>query len=246
MIFFTKMHGLGNDYIVINKMNNKNKISDSNLPQITRYMCNRHFGIGADGVILIDKSNEADFKMNIYNSDGSKAEMCGNGIRCCTKYIHDNELTQKREIKIETLVGIRTTYIKTYNGIDEITVNMGKPIMIGETNIEIENQKIKLYNVSMGNPHAICFVNDIENINIEKYGSIIEKDNHYPQRTNVEFVKIVDKSIIKMRVWERGVGETFACGTGACAVSAICSKLGKTRRTTRVILKGRRIKNKLG
>lgn len=253
MINFTKMHGLGNDYLFINCINNR--FNTEKVAQNARYMCNRHFGIGADGIILINKSNVADFKMNIYNSDGSEAEMCGNGIRCFAKYVYDNKLTTKTEIKIETLCGIKEAYIIKNSNIEEITVNMGNPILdakkipvnlekddynlkIPKITLDIENKTIDVYSISMGNPHTIMFVNEIEKIDVKKIGKFIENDRHFPEKTNVEFIKIIDRSTIKMRVWERGTGETMACGTGACAVAVLSNLLGFTRKKCKVLLMG--------
>ena len=260
MIFFTKMHGLGNDYLFINCIDKVNYIAKENIPQMARFMSNRHFGIGADGIILINKSQIADFKMNIYNSDGSEAQMCGNGIRCFAKYVYDNKFTTKQKITIETLCGIKTAYINEINNeTNEITIEMGEPIFepekipviieneedkqpIAKINIEIEGVNFELYNISMGNPHAVTLVDNVEKINIEKIGKIIENDIHYPEKTNVEFIQILDKSTIKMRVWERGTGETMACGTGSCAVAVICNKLGLTRKNSKIQLKGGELK----
>lgn len=257
-IHFTKMHGLGNDYVVINCIDNQNKIEIHDRPKNARYLCNRNFGVGADGIILIENSTVANFKMSIYNKDGSEAQMCGNGIRCCAKYIKDNRLIDKEEIKIETLSGIKIAYVRKSEinkEIQEITIDMGVPIfendkipvILDKTEEKYIIPKVKLkglenfnevYCVSIGNPHAIVFCNNIDDINIEEIGKKIENDIHFPEKINVEFVKVLGVSSIKMRVWERGVGETFACGTGACAVAVICNKLGFTRKRSKVYLKG--------
>lgn len=270
-INFTKMHGLGNDYLVINCINDKNIIEETDISRIARYLCNRNFGVGADGIILVNKSKMADFRMSIYNSDGSEAQMCGNGIRCFAKYVYDNNLIENQEINIETLAGIKSAYIRKArmnNEISEITVDMGKAIFekeqipvlieenediseetIGEERANTENvlAKVKLnilkkeleaYCVSIGNPHAIIFCENVEEIPIKEFGSIIEKDEHFPEKTNVEFIQVLGSSSIKMRVWERGVGETYACGTGACAVAVVCNKLKLTKSNLTVYLKG--------
>lgn len=260
MIQFTKMHGLGNDYLFINCIENKNYIEKENIPRITRYLCNRNFGVGADGIILINKSKIADFKMDIYNSDGSKAQMCGNGIRCFAKYVYDNKLIEKKEIKIETLCGIKTAYIieSTMNRyIQEIKIDMGEaifekekiPVISQESenklvkiNLKVLDKNLQAYCVSIGNPHTILFCENVDNIPIKEYGSLIEKDKHFPEKTNVEFVQVLGSSSIKMRVWERGSGETYACGTGACAVSVVCNQLGFTRKNVMVYLKGGELK----
>ncbi len=231
MIKFTKMEGLGNDYVYIDctKMQEQDVIETSKLAQ---KISDRHFGIGADGLILICKSEIADFKMRMFNSDGTEAQMCGNGIRCVAKYVYDNKLTRNTNINIETLAGIKKIDLTIENGKATLaTVNMGRPILepekipvIAKEN-PVKNLKIKADDkefiftcVSMGNPHAITVVDDVDKFNIQKYGAILENDEHFPERANIEFIQIIDKTHIKMRVWERGSGETLACGTGACAV----------------------------
>lgn len=249
---FTKMTGLGNDYLYINLIDSKNQIANKDMPKISRYMSNRHFGIGADGIILIEKSNIADFKMRIFNQDGSEAEMCGNGIRGFAKYVYDNKLATSKNISIETLAGIRTVKVYTVNGkVDLVEVNMGKASIIKNDDIIPENEKIpiklefeiegkKLVGtfVSIGNPHFVIFEKNIEKLNIEKIGKVIENDKHFPNRVNVEFATIIDRGNIKMRVWERGSGETYACGTGACASVKIANFYGLVRENVKVYLKG--------
>ena len=242
---FTKMQGLGNDYIYINCIDKNYEKIYSNISKL----CNRNFGIGSDGVILIMKSKIADFKMRIFNADGTEAEMCGNGIRCVGKFVYDKKLTVKQEIKIETLCGIKTLKLKVINNkVTQVQVDMGEPNfipsqipVIGDNNkkeINIENKKLKLMCVSMGNPHAVVVVDDVKKVNIEKYGPIIENNDIFPERTNVEFVEILDNKNIKMRVWERGAKETLACGTGACASSVICNMEGLTENDVDVHLLG--------
>ena len=249
---FTKMTGLGNDYLYINLIDSKNQIANKDIPKISRYMSNRHFGVGADGIILIEKSNIADFKMRIFNQDGSEAQMCGNGIRGFAKYVYDNKLTTSKNISIETLAGIRTVKVYTVNGkVDLVEVNMGKASIIKNDDIIPENEKIpiklefeiegkKLVGtfVSIGNPHFVIFEKNIEKLNIEKIGKVIENDKHFPNRVNVEFATIIDRGNIKMRVWERGSGETYACGTGACASVKIANFYGLVRENVKVYLKG--------
>ena len=227
MIKFTKMHGLGNDYVYIDAINQKIE----NRSELAKFVSDRHFGIGSDGLILICPSEKADFRMQMFNQDGSEAEMCGNGIRCVGKYVYDNGLTKKQNISIETLAGIKKLHLICNNDIcEEIEVDMGEPKfktpdfpeIQGETitrdmNISVGNDEYRFTLVSMGNPHAIAFVEDVDQIPLDKYGPIIENNSKFPNRINVEFVQIEDKNNIKMRVWERGSGETFACGTGACA-----------------------------
>lgn len=235
MLYFTKMTGLGNDYIYINCMDRaENNIAKFDMETMQEMVCklsDRHFGIGGDGVILIEDSNLADFKMRIFNSDGSEAEMCGNGIRCVGKYVYDKRLIDKQEISIETMAGIKNLKLMCENGIcSKVCVDMGEPVFKSEDlptfldkkvtkdlKLEIDDKNFRFTLVSMGNPHAVTFVDNIQEIPLEKYGPVVENDSIFPNRTNVEFVEIEDKKHIKMRVWERGSGETLACGTGACA-----------------------------
>ena len=238
---FTKMHGLGNDYIYIETIKDNHQIDkEKNIQEVVRYLSDRHFGIGGDGVIFIEKSKNADFKMRMFNSDGSEAEMCGNGIRCFAKYVYDEGFTQKEIIKIETLAGIKeVTFIKDkQNRIEKVKVNMGIPKIEEKKQIFLFDEKMEINVISMGNPHAIIFVDNVEHIDIEKYGSFIENHEIFPQKTNVEFVQILDKNLIKMRVWERGAGETLACGTGACA-SVVAGAINHlTRRKVKTLLTG--------
>lgn len=246
-IQFTKMHGLGNDYIYIDAIKNKDLkeiFTRYSLGALVRYLSDRHFGIGGDGVIFLDSSTVADFKMRIFNSDGTEAEMCGNGIRAFAKYIYDNSLAEGEILKIETLAGIkeikREKYLTGINNeeIDEYVVNMGQPKVWGKTELEISDNKIETINISIGNPHAVIFVENVDNIQIDKIGPIIENYKYFPQKTNVEFVQILDKNLIKVRVWERGSGETLACGTGSCAavIAGVTNNL--TKRKVKVLLQG--------
>lgn len=219
---FTKMQGIGNDYIYINCLNEEYKEIYKFIPKI----CNRNFGIGSDGVIMILPSDVADCKMRIINSDGSEGEMCGNGIRCVGKYLYDKRITNKSEISVETLAGIKKLKLKTENNfVTEVTVDMGEPSIEKDyiKKIYVGKKLIELKCISMGNPHAVVIVNELENLEIEKIGPIIENNIIFPNRTNVEFVRILDRSNIQLRVWERGSGETLACGTGASASSVICA-----------------------
>ena len=246
-IQFTKMHGLGNDYIYIDAIKNKDLkeiFTRYSLGALVRYLSDRHFGIGGDGVIFLDSSTVADFKMRIFNSDGTEAEMCGNGIRAFAKYIYDNSLAKGEILKIETLAGIkeikREKYFTGINNeeIDEYVVNMGQSKVWGKTELEILDNKIETINISIGNPHAVIFVENVDNIQIDKIGPIIENYKYFPQKTNVEFVQILDKNLIKVRVWERGSGETLACGTGSCAavIAGVTNNL--TKRKVKVLLQG--------
>lgn len=252
MLEFTKMTGLGNDYIYVD-CTNGTKIK--NVSEVTKKLSDRHFGIGADGLILIDKSEneDADFKMRIFNSDGSEAEMCGNGIRCVAKYIHDNKLFDKDKISIETLAGIKKVKLleEPTGDCNEVIVDMGEPLFQDnnipydvfeafnkDLDLDVKDGKMRFTVVSMGNPHAITFVEDVNNIDITSYGPEVENNPVFPNRTNVEFVQIIDKNDIKVRVWERGVGETFACGTGACAAVVACGLNGYTDENVNVELPG--------
>ena len=248
MIKFTKMHGLGNDYVYIDAINQKVENESS----LAKFVSNRHFGIGSDGLILICKSNVAEFKMRMFNSDGSEAEMCGNGIRCVGKFVYDKGLTNKTTVKIETLAGIKTLILNIKEGkVETARVDMGEPILEAEKIpviskeqpvknlvLEAEEKKFKFTCVSMGNPHAITIVDDTKKFDVEKYGRILEVDKVFPKKANIEFVQIADKENIKMRVWERGAGETLACGTGACATAVACNLNGLTERKVNIELLG--------
>ena len=248
MIKFTKMHGLGNDYVYIDTINQKIEKEE----KLAKFVSNRNFGIGSDGLILICKSNIADFKMKMFNSDGSEAEMCGNGIRCVGKFVYDKGLTNKTTIKIETLAGIKTLILNTKEGkVETVRVDMGEPILEAEKipvistenpvknlELEAENKKFKFTCVSMGNPHAITIVENTKEFDVEKYGKILEIDKAFPKKANIEFAQIIDKNNIKMRVWERGAGETLACGTGACATAVACNLNDLTDRNVNIELLG--------
>lgn len=248
MIKFTKMHGLGNDYVYIDAINQKIENESS----LAKFVSNRHFGIGSDGLILICKSDIADFQMRMFNSDGSEAEMCGNGIRCVGKFVYDKGLTDKTIVKIETLAGIKTLVLNTKDGkVETARVDMGEPILetekipviskeqpVKNLELEAENKKFKFTCVSMGNPHAITIVENTKEFDVEKYGKILEVDKAFPKKANIEFAQIIDKENIKMRVWERGAGETLACGTGACATAVACNLNGLTGRKVNIELLG--------
>ena len=260
MLNFTKMTGLGNDYIYVD-CTDGTKIK--NIPEVAKTLSERHFGIGSDGLILIDKSDNsnADFKMRIFNSDGSEAEMCGNGIRCVGKFIHDHKLSNKDKIAIDTLAGIKKVkLIEDEAGeCNDVIVDMGEPVFqdknipyniyepfTKDLDINVEGEKMRFTVVSMGNPHAVTFVENLEDLQIEMCGPIIENNPIFPHRTNVEFVEISDKNNIKVRVWERGVGETFACGTGACAAVVASGLNGYTDENVTVSLPGGKLKIEWG
>lgn len=234
MMKFTKMHGLGNDYVYMDCT--KSGIPD-NVSDLAQFVSNRHFGIGSDGLILICASDTCDFKMKMYNADGSEAQMCGNGIRCVGKFVYDKGLTNKTNITVETLAGVKVLALNVKNGkVETVKVDMGEPILeakkipvIADEIELVKNLKIialdkefKFTCVSMGNPHAITIVEDVDSFDVEKYGSILEIDKHFPEKANIEFIQIIDRNTVKMRVWERGSGETMACGTGACATTVAC------------------------
>lgn len=250
MIKFTKMQGLGNDYVYID-CTNRQKIE--HMENLVRFLSDRHFGIGADGVIFICSSKIADFQMKMYNADGTEAGMCGNGIRCVGKYVYDNGLTQKQIVTIETKSGIKTLQLYVKEGkVFQVKVDMGTPILnakdipviidkekdINNVRLKVFDKEFEIFCVSMGNPHAIIMVNKLDEFSVEKYGQKIEIDPHFPERTNVEFIEIIDRTHIKMRVWERGTGETLACGTGACASVVACYRNKLTKEKVIVELLG--------
>lgn len=249
---FTKMHGCGNDYIYINGFTEK--IAQDKKTELVQKISDRHFGIGGDGAIFINPSNEADFEMEMYNADGSRAEMCGNGIRCVAKYVYDKGLTDKTNISIISCGKIKYLELFLKDGkVDTVKVNMGAPILCAEEiPVTIEGEKEKVINepitvldkeykmtcVSMGNPHAVVFMDDVENLAIEQIGPYFENHKCFPKRTNTEFVKVIDRKTVQMRVWERGTGETLACGTGCCATVVACVLNGLTDETVTVKLLG--------
>lgn len=251
MMFF-KMQGLGNDYVYIDCINGKEPIDIKNL---TNRLSNRHFGVGSDGLILLCKSKVADLKMRMFNSDGSEAQMCGNGIRCVAKLAYELGLICEEITTIETLSGIKTLKLNIVKGkVKTVEVDMGAPILEAtkipvsssakiedkkvKAEVKVKNRKIELTCVSMGNPHAVTFVNDIKNFKVAEYGPILENADIFPEKANIEFVEVVDKNNIKMRVWERGSGETLACGTGACSSVVASSINGYTDRKVNVQLLG--------
>ncbi len=229
---FTKMQGCGNDYVYINCF--EEKVEDA--PALARKVSDRHFGIGADGLVLIKPSSRDDFTMEMYNADGSQGKMCGNAIRCVGKYVFDHKMTKKRELAVETLAGTKYLSLNVSGDkVSEVTVLMGVPVFepekipvvaegksVVDMPVTVDGRKYRITAVSMGNPHAVIFVEDTKNFPIEKIGPLFERHEMFPERVNTEFVKVLDRENISMRVWERGSGETWACGTGACA-SAVAS-----------------------
>ena len=244
---FTKMQGLGNDYVYVNCFEEKIE----NPPAVARYVSDRHFGIGSDGLIMINPSEVADFEMEMYNADGSRGEMCGNGIRCVAKYVYDYGLTEKTKNSVETLGGIKYLDLTVEDGkVVLVKVDMGKPELksdlipiISENEkvidepIEVDGQVYHMTGVSMGNPHTVIYVDDVKNLDLEKIGPKFENHERFPKRINTEFVHCIDRNTVEMRVWERGSGETLACGTGACAVAvaSILNNLTDTRVTVKLL-----------
>ncbi len=262
---FTKMHGCGNDYIYMNGFTEV--IAQEEKPDLVRRISDRHFGIGGDGAIFINPSEEADFEMEMYNADGSRAEMCGNGIRCVAKYVYDKGLTDKTDISVISCGQIKYLQLFLKEGkVDSVKVNMGAPELrpayipvsmcndsiaqgsvaermpgldriVGEP-IIVQGREYKMTCVSMGNPHAVVFMDDVAGLEIEKIGPYFENHERFPKRINTEFVKVLDAETVQMRVWERGTGETLACGTGCCATVVACILNGLTKDTVKVKLLG--------
>lgn len=247
---FTKMHGCGNDYIYINGF--VETITQDKKPKLAQSLSDRHFGIGGDGVIFINQTDMADFEMEMYNADGSRAEMCGNGIRCVAKYVYDHGMTEKTKLSIISCGQIKYLELFLENGkVSTVKVNMGAPILMAADipvicdsekviadRLEVGDQVYQMTCVSMGNPHAVIFMEDVENLNLEQIGPLFEHHVRFPNRINTEFVKVVDRTHVDMRVWERGTGETLACGTGCCATVVACVLNGLTEEEVAVKLLG--------
>ena len=242
-IKFTKMHGISNDYIYINCM----EVTPERLSELSIEMSDRHTGVGGDGIILICPSEVADFKMRIFNADGSEAKMCGNGSRCVGKYVYDYGLTDKNVVTLETLAGIKTLHLHVNKGkVDSVTVDMGEPVtsvreipviynpviynneMMVNAPVDTSCGVIEMTAVSMGNPHGVVFVDSLDNVDVHGLGRELEIHPMWPDRANIEFAQINSPSEITMRVWERGSGETMACGTGACATAVAAALTGRT------------------
>ncbi|MDD6232157.1 MAG: diaminopimelate epimerase [Frisingicoccus sp.] len=229
---FTKMHGCGNDYVYVNCFEETVK----NPEEAAKIVSDRHYGIGSDGLILICPSDKADFRMAMYNLDGSEGKMCGNGVRCIAKYVYDHHLTDKTRISLETLGGIKYLDLNIKNGkVETVVVDMGEPVLTPEdipvavsgnqaVNIplEVDGKVWYMTCISMGNPHAVVFVDNTKDLDLEKIGPKFEKHPIFPEQVNTEFVHVIDRHTVDMRVWERGSGETLACGTGACATAMAC------------------------
>ena len=245
---FTKMHGIGNDYVYVD-CTRERLLHPERIAQVVSDRCR---GIGSDGLILICPSARADFRMEMYNADGSEGKMCGNGIRCVAKYVYDRGLTDKTRLRVETLSGVKTLELTVAKGrVEQVQVNMGIPILrpeeipavgggdrlVGEP-ISVGGNTYAMTCVSMGNPHAVVFLEDVEGLELERIGPLFEKHERFPQRVNTEFARVLDRESIRMRVWERGSGETLACGTGACATLVAAVLNGYTERQAVVHLSG--------
>lgn len=254
---FTKMHGIGNDYVYVNCFEE----TVENPAEVAKFVSDRHFGIGSDGLILIKPSETADCEMEMYNADGSKSGMCGNGVRCVAKYAYDYGITDKTQISVATGSGIKYLDLTVEDGkVSLVRVDMGEPILapenipvameyagtgehgeleqiVGES-ILVRGSAYTMTCVSMGNPHCIVCVDDVDGFNLEKIGPRFEFHPCFPERVNAEFIKVLDRNTVQMRVWERGSGETWACGTGACAVAVACILNGWTEHTVTVKLRG--------
>lgn len=246
---FSKWQGCGNDFVLFDCLDNP--LADYS--ELAKKVCDRHYGIGADGILIVEPSSVADFRMRIINTDGSEAEMCGNGIRCFARYLYDNQLVTKEEFTVETGAGILVPrIIKENNEVIGVRVDMGEPHLLGEEipvigydgkrvisePLQVEGNTYEMTCVSMGNPHCVIFVDDAEKFPIEKLGTKFEHHSAFPKKTNTEFVQIIDKGHVRMRVWERGAAITLACGTGSCATAVACILNGKTDRNVEVTLDG--------
>ena len=245
---FTKMHGIGNDYVYVNCLEE----NVENPSELSIKVSDRHFGIGSDGLILIKKNKKADFEMEMYNADGSQGAMCGNGIRCVAKYVYDYGLTDKTSISVDTKSGIKYLELTVENGkVSLVKVNMGQPELeaakipmiykkekVISQPLGVNDDVYEVTAVSMGNPHAVVYMDEIGKLEIEKIGPYFEKHPAFPEGVNTEFVHVIDENTVEMRVWERGSGETLACGTGACAVAVACVLNGYTNDEVTVKLLG--------
>ena len=251
---FTKWQGCGNDFVLVNGFSER--LDEEDLAALAQKICDRHYGIGADGLILVLPSKAADFRMRILNADGSEAEMCGNGIRCFAGVVHDEGLSDKEEFTVETGAGILVPRLQLADGkLQGVRVDMGEPTLAGdripvlgfgaahvvEQPIEAGGETLSMTCVSMGNPHCVIFVEDAEAVPIEKLGPLLERHEAFPKKTNVEFAAVLDASHIRMRVWERGAAVTLACGTGSCATLVAAALTGRTERAAEVQLDGGRL-----
>jgi len=246
---FTKMQGAGNDYVYLDCFAQE---VPENLAELARAMSDRHFGIGADGLILICPSEQADAEMRMFNADGSRSEMCGNGIRCVAKYVYDHSIASKETLQIESAGKIYRLQLSIHNGlVDQVRVDMGEPIFeakqipttlqgepVTEVSLTLPDHDLKVTCVSMGNPHCVIFVEEATEKLVHTVGPLVENDTHFPNRVNVEFVEVLSRNELRQRTWERGSGETFACGTGASAVCVAGVLTGRTERNVTIHLLG--------
>ena len=237
---FTKMNGAGNDFIILNNLTEH--MDPALFPSIARTLCHRRLSIGADGLMVVDTPLlGGDYRMLFYNSDGSEGEMCGNAVRCVGKYVYEHGIFHGETLTVETLGGVKNLELTIENGkVSSVTVDMGEPQLTSELpeHIVVDKQDYEFVGISVGNPHAVYFFEDIDSLDLEKIGPSFENHSRFPNRVNTEFVQVVDENHIRMRVWERGSGETLACGTGACAVTAACVLNGRTDRDVTVQLLG--------
>ncbi len=248
---FTKMHGIGNDFVVVNALTEAP--AEADLPDISRRVNHRKFGIGGDGLLLILPSRVADFRMRMFNPDGSEAEMCGNGIRCFAKYVYERKLIPETQVKVETLAGVKLLRLQIRSGkVEAVRVDMGVPRLLrseipmrGDDNsrvinegLKVDGKRIEITAVSMGNPHVMVFEENVDSVPVTRLGPMIETHKSFPDRTNVHFVQVCNPSEMILRTWERGAGETLACGTGACASVVAAVLTGRTGRTVLVHLPG--------
>lgn len=250
-ITFTKMQGIGNDFVVIDCL--KNTFDEASLPELSRRLNDRKFGVGGDGIILVLPSKIADFKMRMLNPDGSEAEMCGNGIRCFARYLSDRKLLADNQVRVETLAGVKALKLQTRGGKTEtVRVDMGQPRLrrseipmrgddtekVVNESLKVDGRKFEITAVSMGNPHAVLFEDNVALFDLTRFGPLIENHRSFPQRTNVQVVQVVTSSEILLRTWERGAGITLACGTGACAALVAGALTGRTSKRALVHLPG--------
>lgn len=245
---FWKMHGTGNDFIVVD--NRDGKIKENKLSEFAKRVCERRFSVGADGLLLVYDSDIVDVKMRMFNPDGTEAEMCGNGIRCFVNFCYENAITRKRELKVETLAGIKHTWLSVNAEMKSVKVDMGEPSFERKSlrmrdqgkclskTLKVDDEAYEVTCLSVGNPHCVLFVDDLEAFPVQRIGPKIEVHRVFPKRTNVEFVQVINRGEIRVRVWERGAGETLACGTGACASAVACYYLDKTDKKVTVHLLG--------
>lgn len=254
---FVKMHGAGNNYVYIDDVSSP--FPFGNEPEMLEYLARDvsdiHYGIGSDGLIAISPSLTADFRMRMYNADGSEAQMCGNGIRCVGKYVHDRGLTDKTELKIETLAGVKRLelHLDSHGRVKAVTVDMGKAVLTPEDipvvtahggevdtgiDIRVNSRDYRMFPIGMGNPHGVIFIDEITDADVLGSGPLLETTSVWPQKANIEFIRVVDRGHLEMRVWERGSGETWACGTGACAAAVAAFRQGLTADSVEILLRG--------